>query len=61
MQQNDALLGRIEVPGPPLRLDDNAHAGGREEHAHPPLLGEHTESVLAWLDGLDAQDRAAPS
>ena len=48
------LLGSIEVPGPPIRLDDNAHAGGREVHAHPPLLGEHTESVLAWLDDLDA-------
>ncbi len=50
------LLGPIEVPGPPLRLDDNAYAGGRELHQHPPLLGEHTESVLAWLDHLDQPD-----
>ncbi len=50
------LLGTVEIPGPPLRLDDNVHAGGRDHHVHPPLLGEHTESVLAWLDDLDARD-----
>ena len=48
------VLGRIEIPGPPIRLDDNSFAGGRSEHLHPPLLGEHNESVRAWLDGLDA-------
>lgn len=47
------LLGRTEIPGPPIRLDDNPFAGGRETHTHPPLLGEHTESVLAWLDGVE--------
>ena len=50
------LLGRIEIPGPPIRLDDNAYAGGRSEHTHPPLLGEHNDSVLAWLDDLDRVD-----
>jgi crotonobetainyl-CoA:carnitine CoA-transferase CaiB-like acyl-CoA transferase len=49
------VLGSIEVPGPPIRFDDNRYAGGREEHAHPPLLGEHTESVLAWLDEQDGR------
>jgi hypothetical protein len=47
------VLGTIEIPGPPIRLDDNAYAGGRSEHLHPPLLGEHNESVRAWLDELD--------
>ena len=47
------LLGTIELPGPPLRFDDNAFAGGRSEHLHPPLLGEHDECVRAWLDELD--------
>ena len=51
------LLGRIEIPGPPIRLDDNAYAGGRSEHTHPPLLGEHNDTVLAWLDDLDDLDR----
>ena len=50
------LLGRIEIPGPPIRLDDNAYAGGRREHTHPPLLGEHDDTVRAWLDDLDARE-----
>lgn len=42
-------VGRVELPGPPLRFDDNAHAGGRDHHLSPPLLGEHDASVRAWL------------
>ena len=52
------LLGTIEIPGPPIRFDDNAFAGGRSEHLHPPLLGEHNESVRAWLDERTGGDRA---
>ena len=48
------VLGPIEIPGPPLRLDDNPYAGGRSTHLPPPLLGEHNDSVRAWLDSLDA-------
>lgn len=43
------VLGRIELPGPPLRLGDRPHAGGRAEHAPPPALGEHDATVRAWL------------
>ncbi|WP_067478040.1 CaiB/BaiF CoA transferase family protein [Actinomadura hibisca] len=39
-------LGRIELPGPPLRFDGEPP----REHTAPPLLGEHTDAVLAWLD-----------
>ena len=46
-------LGTIELPGPPIRFDDNAYAGGRAEHLTPPTLGQHDESVRKWLDGLD--------
>ncbi len=46
-------LGTIRLPGPPLRFDD----GGRTEHTAPPTLGQHTEQVLAWLDGLDGKAR----
>jgi crotonobetainyl-CoA:carnitine CoA-transferase CaiB-like acyl-CoA transferase len=49
------VLGPIEVPGPPIRFDDNAHAGGRAEHSAPPALGEHNESVRRWLDEQDEQ------
>jgi crotonobetainyl-CoA:carnitine CoA-transferase CaiB-like acyl-CoA transferase len=41
--------GRLELPGPPLRLDDQPYAG-REHHLAPPRLGEHNASVRAWLD-----------
>jgi len=45
------VLGTITLPGPPLRFD------GSEPVAHrpPPALGEHNDSVRAWLDeGLPA-------
>jgi formyl-CoA transferase len=49
-------LGPVSLPGPPLRYDDNAYAGAREQHLPPPRLGEHNESVLAWLDDLDRKE-----
>ncbi len=42
-------LGTIELPGPAVRFDDSGRAG----HRPPPRLGEHNESVRAWLHGLD--------
>ena len=45
------VLGRIELPGPPLRFDDRRYAGGRETHLPPPALGEHDDQVRAWLAG----------
>lgn len=44
-----ATLGSITLPGPPLRFDQNTYAGGRKQHIAPPTLGQHNESVLAWL------------
>ena len=55
------VLGRIELPGPPLRFDDNAHAGGRTEHLPPPALGQHDASVRAWLDAMDATTGGDPA
>ncbi len=46
-------VGPVRLPGPPLRFDDNAHAGSRERHLPPPRLGEHNDSVRAWLDAGD--------
>ncbi len=46
--------GLIELPGPPLRFDDLPYAGGRAQHQPPPGLGEHNESVSAWLDEREA-------
>lgn len=49
-----ATAGRIGLPGPPLRFDDRAHAGGREQHLPPPALGQHDRTVRAWLDAVEA-------
>ncbi len=55
------VLGAIELPGPVLRFDDDAAgtgdsgaAAGACEHAPPPMLGQHNDAVLAWLDEMDA-------
>ena len=42
-------LGDITLPGPPLRFDD----GGRVRHDAPPTLGQHNDSVRAWLNSLE--------
>ena len=46
-----ATLGSVDLPGSPLRFDDNAHSGGRSSHVAPPTLGQHNESIRAWLEG----------
>jgi formyl-CoA transferase len=45
-----AALGRITLPGPPLRLDDAAFAGGRVRNLAPPMLDQHGDAIRAWLD-----------
>ncbi len=44
-------LGRIELPGPPLRFFAQDGAERHLEHSAPPLLGQHTDAVLRWLGG----------
>ncbi|MEI2809761.1 MAG: CoA transferase [Nocardioides sp.] len=44
------VLGPIELPGSPLRFDDNDFGSGRATHLPPPGLGEHSDAVRAWLD-----------
>lgn len=47
-----ASLGKIDLPGPPLRFFD---ATGREvtkrDHQAPPVLDEHRFEIRRWLDG----------
>ncbi|MEQ4207266.1 CoA transferase [Actinopolymorpha sp. B17G11] len=54
-----ASLGRIAIPGPAIRLDDNAYAGGQEANLAPPTLGQHTDAVLEWLDEVEAAEATA--
>jgi crotonobetainyl-CoA:carnitine CoA-transferase CaiB-like acyl-CoA transferase len=39
----------VKMPGNPVKLSD----GGEQTYSAPPLLGEHTEAVLADLLGYD--------
>ncbi len=45
-----ATQGELRIPGSPIRFDDNAFSGGRSAHRAPPTLGQHNESIRAWLD-----------
>jgi crotonobetainyl-CoA:carnitine CoA-transferase CaiB-like acyl-CoA transferase len=44
-------LGRVTLPGPPLRFFDAAgDEVTRRDHASPPVLDEHAGSIRAWLE-----------
>ena len=44
-------LGRLRLPGPPLRFFDTAGAEvTRRDHAAPPLLDQHAEAIRRWLE-----------
>ena len=43
-------LGSVDLPGSPIRFDDNVFSGGRSEHTAPPTLGQHNDSIREWLD-----------
>lgn len=45
-----ATQGRLSLPGPVLRFDDNPYGGSRPQNDAPPTLGQHNESIRAWLD-----------
>jgi crotonobetainyl-CoA:carnitine CoA-transferase CaiB-like acyl-CoA transferase len=45
-----STLGSVDLPGSPLRFDDNPYSGGRSSHVAPPTLGQHNESIREWLD-----------
>jgi len=48
--------GRIELPGPPLRLEDQqGNPMGRTEHQPPPLLGQHDDELRRWLDETEGE------
>lgn len=45
-----ATLGSIEIPGSPLRWFDSTGEITPTAHTAPPTLGQHTDSVLEWLE-----------
>ena len=44
-----ATLGRVSLPGPPLRFFDRDAEVTRRSQIAPPTLGQHNEEVRAWL------------
>ena len=42
-------LGELPLTGNPIKLSE----AGERDHAPPPMLGEHTESVLRERLGID--------
>ena len=54
LEVDHPTLGTVRLPGPGIRFDDAPYAGGRERHLPPPRLGEHNDSVAAWLDEREA-------
>ncbi|TFV83507.1 CoA transferase [Blastococcus sp. CT_GayMR20] len=56
-----ATLGRVSLPGPPLRFfspgPDGETETTRREHRAPPTLGADGDAIRAWLSsGDDVQD-----
>jgi crotonobetainyl-CoA:carnitine CoA-transferase CaiB-like acyl-CoA transferase len=51
-------LGALQLPGSPLRFDDQPWSGGRRRHRPPPMLGEHDAAVRAEL--ASAEEASPP-
>jgi crotonobetainyl-CoA:carnitine CoA-transferase CaiB-like acyl-CoA transferase len=55
-----ATLGRLQLPGPPLRFfaagPDGETETTRRDHLAPPTLGADGEAIRAWLAGGAAAD-----
>jgi len=46
-------LGTVQLPGPPVRLEDlHGRNTARQTHTAPPLLGQHDADINSWLDTL---------
>ncbi|WP_410597268.1 CaiB/BaiF CoA transferase family protein [Amycolatopsis sp. lyj-23] len=44
------VLGRIQLPGPPLRMASLDGTEVARTHTAPPALGQHDAEIRAWLD-----------
>lgn len=51
LEVEHATQGTLNLPGSPIRFDDNSFSGGRPTHLAPPTLGQHDEAIRAWLEG----------
>jgi crotonobetainyl-CoA:carnitine CoA-transferase CaiB-like acyl-CoA transferase len=44
-----ATLGRLTLPGPPLRFFSSSDETTPRDHAAPPTLDQHGDAIRAWL------------
>ncbi len=49
LEVDHTTQGTLQLPGSPIRFDDNAHSGGRTSHAAPPTLGQHGAAIREWV------------
>jgi formyl-CoA transferase len=61
LEVEHAALGRVKLPGPPLRFETDGRESGRAEHLAPPLLNQHGEAITRWLDDEDGRTGQAAS
>lgn len=54
VEVDHATKGRLSIPGPVIRFDDNPFGGARADVTAPPTLGQHNDSIRAWLDETEA-------
>lgn len=52
MEVDHSSLGKIKIPGPPIRIEGVGTMGHRPSPLPPPRLGEHNESVRIWLEQM---------
>ena len=52
MEVEHTSLGKIKIPGPPIRIEGVGTMGHRPTPLPPPRLGEHNESVRTWLEQM---------
>jgi len=50
LEVEHAALGRVQLPGPPLRFETDGRATGRAQHLAPPLLDQHGDAIRRWLE-----------
>jgi crotonobetainyl-CoA:carnitine CoA-transferase CaiB-like acyl-CoA transferase len=50
LEVEHATQGTLNLPGSPIRFDDNPFSGGRPTHLAPPTLGQHDADIRAWLE-----------
>lgn len=53
VEVDHATKGRLSIPGPVIRFDDNPFGGASPNVLPPPTLGQHNEFVRDWLDEVE--------